>query len=248
MKRNWRRIATTLGLASCLAMLAPACIIRARARMQPAVYVVDTEPPPPKYVTVTPRAGHVWVRGHYEWRNRWQWVPGHWERQRSGMHWMPGQWERRGNRWHWQEGRWAGGAVPHKVVPGAPAPRAVPGAPAPRAVPGAPAPRAVPSAPNVRDHRDRAPAPPRANFPTAPPPAPQAERPGAARAGHVWIAGHYKWQAGRYAWVPGHWERARAGKRWMRGSWKKQGGQYVWVEGSWGAETGRGKVRDHRKR
>lgn len=233
MNLNWRRIATTLGLASCLAMLAPACIVRTRARVQPPVYEVQEEPPPPQYVTVQPRPGHVWIRGHYEWRNRWVWVPGHWERARAGQHWVPGKWERRGNRWVWQKGYWGRGPAPHKVVPGAPAPRATPRAPAP--APGAPPPRA-------RDHR----AP--ANVPTAPPPAPQAERPGAARAGFVWIPGHYNWKAGRYVWVPGHWERARAGKRWVRGSWKRQGNQYVWVPGYWETETGRGKVRDHRRR
>ena len=217
MEFKWRRLATTLGLVGCLAMLAPACVIRARARVQP-VFVADTQPPPPQYQTVQPRAGHVWIRGHHEYRgNRWVWQRGHWERARTGYVWQEGRWVRRGNRWHWKRGRWVAGraAPPARVVPGAPAPR-------------------------VRDHRAGA-------HPMRPPPAPRAANPG-VRAGYVWIPGHYRWRAGNYVWVKGHWERARRGKHWERGRWVKRGGHYVWVKGRWAAGPRRDRVRDHRRR
>ena len=80
------------------------CVFHARAR---AVWVVDSEPPPPRYVTVTPRPGYVWIRGHWEWiGGRWQWQSGHWVRERAGSVWVHGEWVHRGGRWEWREGRW----------------------------------------------------------------------------------------------------------------------------------------------
>jgi hypothetical protein len=70
-------------------------------------------------------------------------------------------------------------------------------------------------------------------YPTAPPPAPQAEPPQRPRAGYVWIAGNYEWKDGDYAWTPGHWERQKASQRWVDGHWDRQGDRYVWIPGAW---------------
>ena len=64
-------------------------------------------PPAPRDEHVQPRAGFVWARGHYEWRNNaYAWIPGHWERARAGHRWNDGRWEQRGNAWVWVEGGW----------------------------------------------------------------------------------------------------------------------------------------------
>jgi hypothetical protein len=71
-------------------------------------------------------------------------------------------------------------------------------------------------------------------YPTAAPPAPQAEtvRP---KRGHVWVKGRWDWQNGDWAWTPGHWERERAQFSWVDGHWEQKGNQWVWVDGSWQA-------------
>src|SRR5690606_23298266 len=135
MKTNWHRIATTLGFVACLAMIAPACMVRAggAVRVRP-VLVVDEPPPPSKHRTVAARPGYVWIKGHYEYRGgSWVWMDGHWERQRSGYYWEEGRWVRRGNRWHWVEGRWVRGNAdvhvrtqPAPVRTSPPPPRAEP--------------------------------------------------------------------------------------------------------------------------
>jgi hypothetical protein len=64
-------------------------------------------PPAPRYTTVTPRAGYIWVEGHYNWQyNQWVWMPGHYERARVGYRWVNGNWDQRDGRWAWREGRW----------------------------------------------------------------------------------------------------------------------------------------------
>lgn len=229
MKIRWPRIMTGLAFASCLAMLAPACVVRARGKVRTRAVIVvdDTNPPPkPRYVTVQPRAGYVWVRGHWEYTGaRWVWMDGRWEREQRGKRWEPGHWERRGNRHHWVAGHWvtvsAGGGVvrDHRNNRPDPAPTG-----------------------HVRDHR----APPVAAYPTQAPPPPQAENQ-AARAGYIWVSGRWDWKGGKWAWTAGHWERAKANHNWVTGRWEHKGDRYVWVEGRWEAAPA-GNVRDHRKK
>jgi hypothetical protein len=204
MNHRWRRIMAMLGFLGCLAMVSPACVVRARAhvRARPAaVYVVDEAPPPPRYRTVQPRAGYVWVRGHWEWRgDQWFWVDGHWDRARTGYTYMEGHWEQRGNRWHWVEGRWAvegGGRHEHVGQP----------------------------TPPRHGHVV-------VEYPTAAPPALRVERPN-PRSGYLWVSGRWQWSNGNWEWVPGHWERARAGFEWEAGRWERQGDRFVWIEGRW---------------
>lgn len=222
MNTKWRRIALTLFFAGTLGMLASGCVIRASGsvRAKP-VYVVDAPPPKPRYVRVKPRAGHVWVRGHYQHVNgRWVWRNGRWKRARTGHHWKAGHWERRGNRWHWIEGQWvAGGGV--RVRERRHSPAVQPARPVVRSQPAAPSP-----------------------YPTNAPPPLRAESPG-QRAGFVWVRGHWEWRNGRWKWKPGVWKRVRTGFRWVPGHWEQRGNRYVWVAGQWEQATD---VRDHRRK
>ena len=66
-------------------------------------------PPPLRTDTPDPRAGFVWVRGRWDWRDgHWVWLDGRWERERARMLWVDGHWERRGDRYEWIEGSWQG--------------------------------------------------------------------------------------------------------------------------------------------
>jgi hypothetical protein len=207
-----------LGLLSCLAMVSPACVIRARAQVRARpVYVVDEAPPAPRYRTVAPRAGYIWVRGNWEWQgNQWVWVDGHWERERAGYTFEPGHWEQRGNRWHWIEGHWvAGGGVRHGHT--------------------------EPVAENPRPRHGHV-----VEYPTAAPPAPRETTRPNPRDGYIWIEGSWQWANGDWQWEAGHWERARAGFEWEAGRWERQGDRYVWVGGRWVEVQTGPKVRDHR--
>ena len=64
-------------------------------------------PPPPREEDSTPRAGFVFVAGHWYMREgRWEWGSGRYERARAGQAWLNGAWERRGDKYQWVEGRW----------------------------------------------------------------------------------------------------------------------------------------------
>ncbi|MDR7333632.1 hypothetical protein [Roseateles asaccharophilus] len=73
------------------------------------VVVVDA-PPPPQQVEVMPAMpypGAVWINGYWGWRGgRHHWVPGYYERPRSGYRYEPNRWESRGGRWHLRMGGW----------------------------------------------------------------------------------------------------------------------------------------------
>lgn len=74
---------------------------------QPVPTGPTTAPPPPRPESVAPRAGFIWVRGHYEWRNRaYEWIPGHWERQRAKARWVDARWELQGRVWVFVPGGW----------------------------------------------------------------------------------------------------------------------------------------------
>ncbi|MBA2673826.1 YXWGXW repeat-containing protein [Ramlibacter sp.] len=76
----------------------------------PAI-VVDVAPPAPRSeVMPAPRAGRVWVEGHYQWRDgEYAWRPGHWQAARNGMHWEQARWEQRDGQWMFMDGHWARG-------------------------------------------------------------------------------------------------------------------------------------------
>ena len=83
------------------------------AAMNPAAtaaeIVVGIAPPPLRVEVVpAPRAGNVWVAGHWGWRDgRHVWIEGHWIKERTGYHWNSAHWDQRNGRWYLVDGRWA---------------------------------------------------------------------------------------------------------------------------------------------
>ena len=76
-----------------------------------AAIVVQVAPPPPREEAIpSPRRGHVWAPGHWEWRkHRHQWVRGTWIRERRGYHYTAPAWMERDGRWHMERGSWRRG-------------------------------------------------------------------------------------------------------------------------------------------
>lgn len=76
-----------------------------------AEIVVRVAPPPLRAETAPqPRRNHVWVPGHWEWRNRnHHWVAGTWIRERRGHRYNQPEWVERDGRWHMQRGYWQRG-------------------------------------------------------------------------------------------------------------------------------------------
>ena len=69
---------------------------------------VTIGPPAPRYEVVPDaRHGYAWAPGYWTWRNgRYDWVAGHWIRERPGYYWHPDRWEQRGDRWYRMQGGW----------------------------------------------------------------------------------------------------------------------------------------------
>lgn len=102
------------------ARAAPPAIVIAPTAPPGAVRLVQYQPPPPPpraRPIPAPRAGKVWVQGHWEWRgNRYIWRDGHWVGMRPGQHYVQPSWVERNGRWHYQGGRWDrdGDGVPNR--------------------------------------------------------------------------------------------------------------------------------------
>lgn len=83
-------------------------------------------PPPPRAEKVDARPGFVWIPGEWDWRDdNWEWVPGHFERERAGKRWNPSRWEQRDGKWARLEGGWLDNDAP--TPPPAPAESRRPG-------------------------------------------------------------------------------------------------------------------------
>jgi hypothetical protein len=87
-----------------------------------AEIIVRVAPPAPRVEIIpSPRRGHVWVGGHWDWRNRQhQWVPGTWIRERRGYQYNQPTWQERNGRWHMERGGWRrgdrdGDGVPNRL-------------------------------------------------------------------------------------------------------------------------------------
>jgi hypothetical protein len=87
-----------------------------------AAIIVQVAPPPPREEAIPqPRRGHVWVGGHWGWRNgRHQWVRGTWVRERRGYQYSQPEWVERDGRWHMERGNWRrgdrdGDGVPNRM-------------------------------------------------------------------------------------------------------------------------------------
>jgi hypothetical protein len=169
-------------------------------------------PPPPKEEAAQPRAGFVWIKGRWDWKGKWEWMPGHWERERAGKKWQEARWENQGGHWKLVEGSWVDGAAGGVTVGVGVGANVQVGTPPPVAVP-----------------------PPAGDAPTEAPPAPKDE-PQQPRAGFVWVPGQWDWKAGKYDWTPGHWEREQAGKHWRPARWEQHGALWTQVAGGWEAE------------
>ena len=76
------------------------------------------------------------------------------------------------------------------------------------------------------------------------PPAPRHEVVPVARAGHVWVRGHYQWRGNQYAWVPGHFVRARAGYVFQEPRWVQRNGAWVLTGNTWARGPGGDRDRD----
>lgn len=76
-----------------------------------AATIVRIAPPPLRSEAIPePRQGHVWVAGHWGWKNhRHQWIKGNWLRERRGYQYYPPIWVEREGRWHMQSGAWRRG-------------------------------------------------------------------------------------------------------------------------------------------
>ncbi len=233
-----------LGLMLAIGTAAAGCTFAAQGQFRSPGVVAYQAPPPDRAETYDARAGHLWIKGRWDWQNGgWQWVPGHWERERAGYGYQNGTWQQANGQWHWTEGQWV---TSGQVTTG-------PGYGTDR--------------PQVIDHRDGQPITsgpgstgPDSSYgpgtggltatngagtvitsaggviivgPNQAPPPIRVESPGAARGGYIWIQGNWQWSNGQYEWVAGHWERQKAGYSWYDGQWQSQNNQWVWIAGEW---------------
>ena len=103
--------------------LALACGVAAASAQ--AIFV-ERGPMPPireEIIPVAPSPRHHWVRGHWAWRGRWEWIPGHYYEgvvaevpaevvevvpatPGAGFIWIKGHHVWEGNRWVWHRGEW----------------------------------------------------------------------------------------------------------------------------------------------
>ncbi len=109
---------------ACATVLALSCGISIVAA-QPAVIVERGVMPAPRVevIPAPPGPGYNWVPGHWAWRGRWVWIPGHHIRgvvpampaevvevvpTRPGpnYYWVKGHHVWEGNRWVWHRGVW----------------------------------------------------------------------------------------------------------------------------------------------
>lgn len=109
---------------ACATVLALGCGISIAAA-QPAVIVERGVMPAARVevIPVAPGAGYNWVAGHWAWRGRWVWIPGHHIRGvvaampvevvevvpgRPGpqYYWVKGHHIFEGGRWVWHRGVW----------------------------------------------------------------------------------------------------------------------------------------------
>lgn len=159
----------------------------------PAYSGPTAAPPAPQAETVTPRAGFVWIAGRWDWKGKWTWVPGHWERERAGKRWREGRWDQKDNQWVYVGGEWIDAAAtppPPTTPPPGRGPTKAP--PAPKVVK-LPPPRAghvwIPGEWDWRDGQ------------------------------WVWVDGHFERERAGKKWRAGRWE--ERGGAWARvdGDW-----------------------------
>ncbi|MEO8844591.1 MAG: IPT/TIG domain-containing protein [Kofleriaceae bacterium] len=68
-------------------------------------------PPTPREEHQAARSGFVWIPGKWDWKGKWEWTAGHWERERANKQWRGGHWDKSGASWSWTEGDWIDGGA-----------------------------------------------------------------------------------------------------------------------------------------
>lgn len=166
---------------------------------------VNVAPPPPR-VEVRPMApspNHVWIGGHWAWRNNAHvWLPGHYMLPPGGgYHWEQARWVNEGGRWVYFEGHWVVSQPTSPSYVYEPAP-----APAQETV--------VEAAPPADIVEVR----------TAAPFAGAVWIPGYWHWNgnrHMWVGGHWSAARAGMVWEPHHWQRTPHGWRDVPGRWRR---------------------------
>jgi hypothetical protein len=97
-----RKILLAATLAASLGSIATPATAVVGVRIAPPLPHVEVTPPP--------RHGHVWVAGHWGWRNHHhQWIAGTWIRERRGYQYHQPAWVERNGRWYMERGGWRRG-------------------------------------------------------------------------------------------------------------------------------------------
>ena len=78
--------------------------------------LITVAPPAPRYEVVpAPRAGFIWVPGHWQWnQGAYAWRGGYWERARPDYVYAPGRWIQADGGWRWVEPNWKRGGGKHR--------------------------------------------------------------------------------------------------------------------------------------
>jgi hypothetical protein len=93
---------------SLLAAAAAASLLGFGSAAYAQVYVQVAPPAMRAEVAPAPRAGSVWVPGHYEWRNNdYVWISGYWVAERPGYAYVEPRWVQRANgQWYMVGNNW----------------------------------------------------------------------------------------------------------------------------------------------
>jgi len=96
-------------LVLCLAAVGVQAQVSVNINVVPGVVMVA--PPPPRAERMPgPRAGQVWVPGHWRWTGRdYDWRGGTWVADRPDYAYAPGRWVQADGGWRWVEGDWRRG-------------------------------------------------------------------------------------------------------------------------------------------
>jgi len=79
--------------------------------------LIQVAPPAPRYEPMPgPRAGQIWVPGHWQWNERaYVWRSGYWQAARPDYAYAPGRWVQADGGWRWMEGNWRRAEQPRHV-------------------------------------------------------------------------------------------------------------------------------------
>jgi len=220
-------------------------------------------PPPPRDERHDRRDGYVWVTGRWDWKRRehkWDWVAGHYERERAGKRWRDARWDRRGDEWVLVDGDWIDGSVVVSTQPNIAPPALRDERPGTR--PGFIWARGKWAWQNgnwqwIPGRWEKARATQRwtegrwelrgdhwewieggwAEIPAYPPldqpPPPPRQDNVRQDPGTIVLPGHWAWVEGQYVWKPAVRSRLQPGFHFVEGQWLVRDGHWGWTNGSW---------------